>query len=170
MMSKNDRVELYLIRHADAGNPEEWTRPDAERPLSPKGQRQAERTGRWLAAIKFEPDAILSSPKVRAAETAQAVADALGRTITTDERLAGPIDVRVLEAILADAGAPKRPVIVGHDPDFSELLAVLVGAPQLPMRKGALARVDFEPTVERTIEPGSGVLRWLVPPDAVSRG
>jgi phosphohistidine phosphatase len=162
-MSKADRVELYLLRHADAGAPEQWTRPDAERPLSAKGHRQVERVGRWLARLGFEPDAIITSPKVRAAETAQAVADALGRTVGADDRLAGPFDTAVLEQILHDAGSPRRPIVVGHDPDFSEVLATLVGAPELSMRKGAIARVDLD----GTIEPGAGVLRWLIPPDAV---
>ncbi len=52
------------------------------------------------------------------------------------------------------------PSVVGHDPDFSELVSELVGAP-IPMRKGALARID----VERPLAPGAGDLRWLVPPD-----
>ena len=165
-MSKTDRVELYLLRHADAGVPEQWTRPDAERPLSAKGERQAKRVGRWLASIGFEPDAIITSPKVRAAQTAQAVADAVGRKVAEDDRLAGPFDSAGLATILADAGSPKRAVVVGHDPDFSDVLAELVGAPGLPMRKGAIARVDFD----GSIGPGAGVLRWLLPPDALPEG
>ena len=52
-------------------------------------------------------------------------------------------------------------MIVGHDPDFSDLLGVLCGTTAVPMRKGALARID----VGRPLEPGGGTLRWLVPPD-----
>ena len=44
---------------------------------------------------------------------------------------------------LRDAGDPVRPIVVGHDPDFSEILADLAGAPQIPMPKGALARIEF---------------------------
>ena len=68
----------------------------------------------------------------------------LGVTVATDDRLAGGLDAGALEALLRDAGDPSRPVVVGHDPDFSELLAELCGASSLPMRKGALARVDIE--------------------------
>jgi phosphohistidine phosphatase len=163
---RRGRIELYLLRHSDAGDPEAWTRPDAERPLSGKGRRQAERLGRHLAAVEFAPDAILTSPKVRAAETAGLVAEALGRPVEEDERLAGPLGIDALEAILTDAGSARRIVLVGHDPDFSELLTDLVGAPGLSMRKGALARVD----VDVPIEPGGGVLRWLLPPDLVPSG
>jgi phosphohistidine phosphatase len=164
MTDRQGRIELYLLRHADAGDPEAWTRPDGERPLSAKGRRQSERLGRQLAAIEFAPDAILASPKVRAAETARIVAEALGGTVVEDDRLAGPLDIDRIGEILKDA--PRRVVLVGHDPDFSELLSALVGAPELSLRKGALARVD----VDRPIQPGGGVLRWLLPPDLVPSG
>ena len=58
---------------------------------------------------------------------------------------------------------PARPMLVGHDPDFSELAADLSGVPTLEMKKGALVRIDVAPP----IEPGGGILRWLVPPDAL---
>ncbi|HYX11150.1 MAG TPA: histidine phosphatase family protein [Candidatus Acidoferrum sp.] len=159
----SERIELYFLRHADAGDPDGWTGPDAERPLSPKGRRQAERLGRHLKAIGFAPDAILTSPKVRAAETAGLVADPLDLDVSTDARLGSGFDMTTVEAILDAAGSPRKAVLVGHDPDFSELLAELVGAASVPMKKGAIARVD----VELPIEPGEAVLRWLIPPDAL---
>lgn len=163
MAARSDRLELLLLRHADAGDPMAWTRPDAERPLSPKGHRQAARVARWLSEIGHPPDAIISSPKVRATETAAAVADAFGMQVVDEPRLAGPLDVPILAAILHDAGNPARPMLVGHDPDFSELAALLSGLMTLDMRKGALVRIDFVPP----LEPGGGILRWLVPPDAL---
>jgi phosphohistidine phosphatase len=63
-------TQLCFLRHADAGDPEAWTRPDAERPLSDKGKRQADRLARFLESTAFRPDAILSSPKIRAEQTA----------------------------------------------------------------------------------------------------
>jgi len=163
MAARADRTELLLLRHADAGAPEAWTRPDAERPLSPKGHRQAARTAAWLKSTDHRPDAIITSPKIRAAETAAAVADAFGIPVVEDQRLAGPLDVRIVGEILHDAGDPQRPMLVGHDPDFSELAADLSGVATLEMKKGALVRID----VATPIEPGGGILRWLVPPDAL---
>jgi phosphohistidine phosphatase len=154
-------MELYLLRHADAGDPGAWDGPDERRPLSRKGVRQAERLGRFLADVGFEVDAILTSPKLRAAETARLVADALGARVTEDERLGSDVTTEALPAVLRDAGSPDRVMIVGHDPDFSELLATLCDAAQIPMKKGALARVDLD----GDMAPGAGVLRWLVPPD-----
>jgi phosphohistidine phosphatase len=155
-------IELYVLRHAHAGDRDTWEQADDLRPLTEKGRRQAGRLGDLLGAAGFAPDAILASPLARARETAEIVADRLGVRARFEPRLGEPLDLATLDAILDDAGNPRRPMIVGHDPDFSELVSELVGAPIL-MRKGALARVD----VERPLAPGAGQLRWLLPPDVL---
>ncbi len=163
-MSPADRpaaTELYLLRHAHAGDPEGWTGDDAARPLSSKGDGQAERLGAFLADTGFRADAIVSSPKVRARQTAELVARHLEMEVRLDERLGGGFDGAAVDAILADLGNPGRVVLVGHDPDFSELLGALVGSDRVTMKKGALARVD----VAGPVTSGAGTLRWLVPPD-----
>jgi phosphohistidine phosphatase len=163
-VSPSDRrpaTELYLLRHAHAGDPEGWTGDDAARPLSPKGERQSERLGAFLAGVGFRPDAVVSSPKVRARQTAEIVARHLEVEVRLDDRLAGRFDATTVDSILVDLGRPSRPVLVGHDPDFSELLGWLARADGLTMKKGALARVD----VAGPVASGQGTLRWLVPPD-----
>jgi phosphohistidine phosphatase len=159
------RLQLHLLRHADAGDPETWTRPDAERPLSPKGHRQADRLAEFLSDAGVQADVILSSPKVRARETAEPVAEALGHDVTIDDRLAGGLDLEDLEAVLRDAGDPRRAVLVGHDPDFSSMASDAIGA-EVAMKKGAIVRIDFDGDVS----PGSGRLRWLVSPELLSGG
>jgi len=154
---------LHLVRHAHAGDPEAWDGPDAARPLSEKGRAQAERLGSYLADIAFRTDAVITSPKLRAAQTAELMAAHLGVKVELDDRLAGSLDLDTLEAVLADAQDPQRPVLVGHDPDFSELLASLCEAQNAPMRKGALARIE----ADRPLREGGGTLRWLIPPDAL---
>jgi phosphohistidine phosphatase SixA len=156
---------LHLLRHAHAGDPEAWEGPDAARPLSDKGRDQAERLGAFLADIAFRTDAVITSPKLRAAQTAELVAGHLGVVVTQDDRLAGSLDPEALEAVLARADHPDRPVLVGHDPDFSELLSELCDAENAPMRKGAFARIE----IDRPLRPGGGTLRWLIPPDALRR-
>jgi phosphohistidine phosphatase len=153
--------QLFLLRHADAGDPGAWPGDDAARPLSDKGERQAERLGAFLAGVGFRPDSIISSPRVRALRTAEIVADAIGLAVRVDERLGGGCDPETVDGILADAGDPKRAVLVGHDPDFSELLGFLAGTDALTMKKGAFARLD----VRGPVAGGGGTLRWLVPPD-----
>jgi len=151
-------MQLHLLRHADAGDPAKWDGPDEIRPLSDKGRRQAKRLARYLGAIGYGFDAVISSPKIRAVETAKPVAEASGLKVALDARLAAPLGPDDLTAILADAGDPGRPVLVGHDPDFSELLSLLTGTRGV-MPKGTLARIDFD----GAIEPAGGSLVFLLP-------
>jgi phosphohistidine phosphatase len=157
-------LELYLLRHADAGDPATWTGDDAERPLSSKGRRQAKRLGRLLKDLDARPDAVLTSPKRRASETARLVARSIGAQPSIDERLSVDFGGRELAAIVAGLEPKIRGVmLVGHDPDFSAVLSWLAGC-DLEMRKGALARIDLP---DREVGAGRGSLRWLLPPDAV---
>jgi phosphohistidine phosphatase len=156
---------LHLLRHAHAGDWSTWEGNDAERPLTEKGRSQAERLGRFLAGQGFAPDLLITSPKARAAETADIVGRLLEVSVAVDDRLGGALDLGTVEAILDGHGAPEEPVLVGHDPDFSELVAILCGAAGVPMRKGAFARIE----VDRPLMPGAGDLRWLVPPDLLKR-
>lgn len=166
MSAHRDRVQLYLLRHAHAGDPEGWDGPDGARPLSERGRDQAARLADFLAGVGFRAEAIVSSPKVRALETARPLARRLGLDVIADDRLAGGgLEAEDVETILADRGDPARLVLVGHDPDFSALVALLTGSDTIPMRKGALARLDSG----RPVEPGQSVLRWLVPPDLLDR-
>jgi phosphohistidine phosphatase len=148
------------LRHAHAGDPDAWAGDDAERPLSAKGRGQAERLARYLTTIGVKLDAIVTSPKLRARQTAEPVAASLNVRYVTDARLAGPLDEAALENIVGDAGG-QRVMLVGHDPDFSDVAASLIGAQHVPLKKGALARFD----APRPLKPSSAVLRWLVPPD-----
>jgi len=159
-------TELYFLRHAHAGDPMAWDGPDEARPLSNKGERQADRLGRFLVSVRFTPDIFITSPKLRASQTADIVATHLGTRVEIDDRLASSFSVDMLEDVLRDAGDADRAVVVGHDPDFSALVAGLCGAPDIPMRKGALARID----IGRPLRPGTGTLRWLVPPDLLQYG
>ena len=156
-------IELYLLRHAHAGDAGRWQGDDASRPLSEKGRRQSEVLGAHLARIGFVPDAIVSSPKRRALETAQIVGAAIGVEVTVDQLLGGGLDLDGVETVMAYTGG-RRVVLVGHDPDFSEICAELTGARLLPMKKGALARIDCDMPLRR----GAGVLRWLIPPDGLA--
>ena len=156
-------LELYLLRHAHAGDAAKWDGPDSERPLSPKGRRQASRLGAFLSERGFAPDAIVTSPKLRARQTAELVADAIGIAVTVDDRLATGLDPDVIGDI-ADRVGGMSVVLVGHDPDFSDLAAALSGAEYLPMRKGTLVRIDMA----LPVQAGGGVLRWLLPPELIA--
>jgi phosphohistidine phosphatase len=124
---------LWLLRHGDAADGS----PDAERPLTEKGERQARDVGRALARVGVKIDACLTSPKVRAAETARLACEPLGIEPQHEPKLAGgPFDAEALAAGLGD-----NVLLVGHDPDFSMAVHALTGA-QVRMKKGGLAGVE----------------------------
>jgi phosphohistidine phosphatase len=122
---------LWLLRHAQAAD----GFPDDERPLTERGVHQAEAAGRALARLGTNIDVCLSSPKLRALQTAQRACEPLGLTVTIEPALAGePFDVHALTDGLGDV------LLVGHDPSFSLTLHDLTGA-QARMHKGGLAGI-----------------------------
>ncbi|HEU4598539.1 MAG TPA: histidine phosphatase family protein [Solirubrobacterales bacterium] len=124
---------IYLIRHGDA---EEGAGEDAARRLTPKGERQARDAGRALVAMEAAIDACLTSPKVRAADTARLACEALGLEPEIAEELrGGPFDSLSLAAGRGDV------LLVGHEPDFSNEVGRLTGG-RVKLRKGGLAIVD----------------------------
>lgn len=109
--------------------------PDEERPLTDRGMQQAQDAGRALAALGTQIDACLTSPKLRARQTAQLACEPLGVAPTIEAALSGePFDVHALTAGLGEV------LLVGHDPSFSLTLHDLTGT-QARMRKGGLAAV-----------------------------
>ena len=124
---------IWLLRHADAADGS----PDAERPLTEKGEAQARAAGRALQALGVELDACLSSPKVRAIDTAKLACEPLGVDPQLEPSLAGgPFDPEQLAAGLGD-----HVMLVGHDPDFSMAVHAATGA-QVRMKKGGLAGIE----------------------------
>jgi len=123
---------LWLLRHAEA----EDGLPDDQRPLTERGVMQADAAGRALAVLDIHLDACLTSPKLRAVQTAERACEPLGVQVTVEPALCGePFDVRELTAGLGDV------LLVGHDPSFSLLLHDLTGA-QSRMKKGGLAGIS----------------------------
>jgi phosphohistidine phosphatase len=163
MTATRDQLRIHLVRHAHAGDPARWDGPDAARPLSRKGRRQATRLGALLATADIRPERLVSSPKVRARETAELLGAALGVTPTLDDRLAEDCDLDELKAVVADA-ATADVMIVGHDPYLSELLGELIGGSEQAMPKGSIATID----IRGAVRAGSGSLRWFVPPELLA--
>ena len=163
--ANNGKVRVHLLRHAHAGDAFEWIGDDDLRPLTDKGRAQSERLGTFLESHGVRPDVIVTSPRVRAAQTAEIVARSLGMTVKSDRRLADGFGQRELWALLDETGA-REVILVGHDPDFSSLLAYLIDAAGIRMKKGALATIDLH----TKLGDGEGELRWLVPPDLLAGG
>lgn len=124
---------IYLLRHGAA---EDGDGNDAARRLTPKGERQAEAAGRALAVLGEKIDACLTSPKVRAVDTAGLACNALDlEPEVTDALRGGRFDS------LGLATGRGNVLLVGHEPDFSGEIARLTGA-NVRLRKGGLAIVD----------------------------
>jgi phosphohistidine phosphatase len=121
---------IWLLRHAHAAKGS----PDSARALTERGREQARAAGQALAAMGVGIDACVSSPKVRARETAVLACEALDVEVVEDERLeGGPFDPREVAE-----GLGEEVLLVGHDPDFSLAVNHLTGA-QVRMPKGGLA-------------------------------
>ena len=114
-------MRIYLCRHAHA----EPGEPDELRPLSAEGRAQAEALGDELASQPEPPRLVLSSPLLRARQTAAAIGRRVAAPVETDVRLAPGASVAGLAA--ATAGRKGPVAAVGHQPDCSEIALVLVG-------------------------------------------
>lgn len=124
---------IYLLRHGEA---ERGGDDDAARRLTEKGERQSELAGRALLRLGVEIDACLTSPKVRAADTAKLACGALGiEPEVAEELMGGAFDSLELAAGLGEV------MLVGHEPHLSDEIARLTGA-RAKLRKGGLAIVD----------------------------
>jgi phosphohistidine phosphatase len=142
-----------MLRHAEAADGQ----PDAERQLTEKGRRHARAAGQALARLGAEPELCLTSPKLRARQTAELACHPLGLTPTVEPALAGePFDPSELTA------GVERVLLVGHDPSFTLTLHDLTGA-QARMAKAGLAAISkgelvvlLRPRELEAIAAGSG--------------
>jgi phosphohistidine phosphatase len=154
-------MRVYFLRHGKAEDRLAWTGRDAERPLTAEGREALGREAKRLRALDLALDVVVTSPLVRARETAEIVAAelGLGGRLVEDERLAPGFDVARLEQVLSEHGPAGAVMVVGHEPDFSETIAELIGGGDVVMKKGGLARVDVAAPVA-----GGGQLVWLLTP------
>jgi phosphohistidine phosphatase len=127
---------LWILRHADAAEVVPG-QSDAERPLTAKGREQAQAAGAAIAALGVRLDACLSSPRIRALDTATLACAPLGVDVhVTPELDGGPFDAEGLAA-----GFGEHVLLVGHNPDVAQAVHDLTGA-RVRMRKAALAGID----------------------------
>jgi len=152
-------MELYLLRHGIAADVAPDGGGDAARPLTSEGIAKMQESARGLRQLGVELDALLTSPLVRARETAEIV----GQALEVEPRLADALkpgcNLDRLRGLLAEERGAERLMIVGHEPDFSELVATLCGGGQVRFKKGGLARVDLH-----LVEAGAATLAWLLTP------
>jgi phosphohistidine phosphatase len=153
--------ELYLIRHAKAEDRGDAWPDDSKRPLTEDGIERMRKAARGLVRLGVTLDVVLTSPFVRARQTAEIVASAFENRppIVNLDSLTPNGSFQIFLSDLDRQSKRGSMAIVGHEPDLGEMAARLGGLRQaLPMKKGAVCRIDL-----KTIPPaGVGVLRWFV--------
>jgi phosphohistidine phosphatase len=157
------QVEIYLVRHAIAADRgSEWPN-DEKRPLTERGVHRFKEEVAGLRSLDVSIDEVISSPLVRAKQTADLLAAGMEKK---------PV-VRILKALepghspasvmsqVARLARRSRIAIVGHEPDLGELAAHIIGASRpLPFRKGSICRIDLESLTSKR----AGSLIWFVTP------
>jgi phosphohistidine phosphatase len=135
--------QLWLLRHGEA-EPHD-ARPDDERELTDRGRSQARAAGAALAALKVEIHLAFTSPKVRARDTALLTCEALGVEPVEHGPLSVGFDADEALTLMAAAGADQRVLVVGHEPDFSQVVHDITGA-RIDMKKGGIAAIRLDGT------------------------
>ena len=130
---------LWLLRHGDAES--HGRREDFERRLTQRGERQSRAAGRALARLGVRFEHVFASPRVRALDSAKLACAELGLEPIVHAPLAGGFDVRDAGELVAATAPGGALLLVGHEPDLSQLVAALTGA-HVDFRKGGLAAVE----------------------------
>jgi phosphohistidine phosphatase len=161
-------MRLYFVRHGTAE--EKLGKNDPERALTKEGREEIELVAPYLEAAVEEPMKLISSPYLRAEQTAEILREALGNRekIAPTNALLPDADWASLRKVLEDfdgAGA-KSVVAVGHNPSISEMVARIVAGEddaRISMAKGAVACLEIDHLHGRP----AGELKWLLTPKAL---
>jgi phosphohistidine phosphatase len=147
-------MKLFLLRHGKADWPN-WDKPDDERPLTQEGKDEVAAVAKLLARLEIAP-AIVTSPLPRASQTADIAGKFLNQKVRVDPLLRPGFDAIKLTKLLKDSSGNSL-MVVGHEPDFTEIIFHLTGG-RTKLSKTGVALIELNPTSMK------GELRWLVPP------
>lgn len=161
-------TELYLVRHAIAAERGPDWPDDDKRPLTVEGIARFKSIVKGLQVLDVDVDLIVTSPLVRARQTAELLSAGLASrpSVRALGGLAPGHGAQEVLTQLARAARRRRVALVGHEPDLGQLAAHLVGASRpLAFRKGSVCRIDLQGlTADR-----AGTLVWFIPPKALRR-
>jgi phosphohistidine phosphatase len=157
-------MKCYFLRHGIAVEPDEWHGSDFDRPLTREGRERMEREARAIDDLSLDIDRIVTSPLLRAKQTAEILAERLRMRdkLVEDARLGGGFNNERLAAILEANADAKTIVLVGHEPTMSATLGRAIGRANIELKKAALAGVELSDATS-----GSGTLFCLIPPKAL---
>ncbi len=157
---------LYFLRHANAGQAKFDPLKDEKRPLDKLGVEQSHDVGRALAALDVKVDVIVSSPLIRALQTADIVAGEIGQRdkVFADPALRPEASFETFQELLQRYANKEEIVVVGHNPSLSEFLNKCLAESGsfrgIELKKGAIAKVEKEGR-------GAAALKWLLAPKVI---
>ena len=155
-------MELYFFRHGDAEAAA--ATGDSDRQLTERGRRETLAVGLALHRAGLRPEAIITSPLLRARQTAEILQEVFALPPQADRRLSPGCSLGAVQELTSHH--PRgRFLLVGHEPDLSRIIGHLVGSAHITMAKSGVARVDAE-----RVEPGAGVLVWLLSAELFAEG
>jgi len=154
-------MKCYFLRHGIAVDPHAWIGSDGDRPLTREGCDRMEREAKAIADLSLDIDCVVTSPLLRAKQTAEILAKRLGMhgAIVEDPRLAEGFNHDRLGAILCAHPGSEAIVLVGHEPTMSLTIGRAVGGASLELKKAALAGIEIE-----NRSRANGTLLCLIPP------
>jgi phosphohistidine phosphatase len=167
-------MDLYILRHGLAGSREDWGGSDAERPLTDKGRSRSQAAARGLALLGVAPGVILTSPYLRAAETAQLTAEVLGAPVVEVQELEPGRLQQSYRRLLQRYADDSSLLLVGHEPDLSACIGTLIAgsaSARIDLKKGACAllRLDAaELAAKASVSGPAATLLWLLTARALS--
>jgi phosphohistidine phosphatase len=142
-------MELYLLRHAPAEIQDEtWKGPDRKRPLSRKGTKKMRKIAGAMKRLQLTFDLILTSPYVRARETAELAARKIrhsGKVKTSQHLRVGGNSQLLIKEIVTRYAHCERVLVVGHEPGLSRLISLLLSGKQslvIAMKKGSMCKLS----------------------------
>ena len=162
------KIDLFILRHGEAGNRMTVVEKDSERPLTPEGRTEMQKIAKSLKAIGLQIDRIYTSPLRRARETAEIAAKILEiPTLEEWDELKPDGSKTGLYRKLARLGQNSRPILVGHEPYLTSMIGEIMGttSAKIVLKKGGVAKVritSFSPRI-------SGELRWLLTPKIITK-
>lgn len=151
-------MHLYFFRHAEAEQGSAAL-PDHARQLTTRGIERTRQAADVLKSLGLKPVHLYSSPLVRARQTADILAEALGVEVEERAEVGPGFNPQAVGGLVHDARQDDAIMFVGHEPDFSTTISALIGGGWVDMKKGGLARIDID-----NVQPLRGMLVWLIAP------
>jgi phosphohistidine phosphatase len=170
-------MHLYILRHGIAAERDEWTGDDGKRPLTAAGRQEMREVALGIRSLDIQLDTLITSPLARARETADFIRKAVHPATYVSSKLLAPgCDLESLSKLVLEYPKAQELMIVGHEPDQSELIAELIGGVGqhvgIQMKKAACCCIKLASSRGSPVGPqlaGKGQLIWHLPPQVLSR-